>query len=217
MKKRIHIGLAILVILSASLACSQFTSGFSQLIYTGKIVYQSDLGGNWSLYSMDVHGGIPARLTNNSSNNVSPTFISATNQIGFVSDIKNGWNLYTIDIFGGNLQTITNNKDTPVDYPNWSPDGKLIAASLAENCTPSVTTCNYDIYVMNTDDTNRKKITNTTASECVPVWTPDGQRIAFASDRDGDGEIYVMNKDGSNVLQLTNNKGYDGSPRWSPD
>jgi len=166
---------------------------------------------------MDVHGGTPIRLTNNSANNVSPAYISVTNQIGFVSDLQNGWNIHTINTFGKNFQTITNNRDTPVDYPSWSPDGKLIAASLAENCTPSVTTCNYDIYVMNADGTNRKKITDTTASEWVPVWAPDGQRIAFASDRDDDGEIYVMDKDGSNVLQLTNNKGYDGSPRWSPD
>ena len=47
-----------------------------------------------------------------------------------------------------------------------------------------------------------------------PDWSPDGRRIAFESDRDGDYEIYVMNSDGSGVTQLTDNDDEDRHPDW---
>lgn len=50
-----------------------------------------------------------------------------------------------------------------------------------------------------------------------PAWSPDGSRIAFYSERDGNGEIYVMDADGSNVTRLTNTLADEGYPWWSPD
>ena len=50
-----------------------------------------------------------------------------------------------------------------------------------------------------------------------PVWSPDGKRIAFTSNRDGNYEIYVMNADGSGPKNLTNHKGWDNFATWSPD
>ena len=49
------------------------------------------------------------------------------------------------------------------------------------------------------------------------MWSPDGSKIAFVSDRDGNDEIYVMNADGSNQTRLTNNTVTDISPVWSPE
>jgi len=217
--RKIYPSLLNLLLLLPILACSQFLRIFSGPPITGKIVYQSNQDGNFDLYSIDLQGGIPIRLTDNSANDVSPTFISSTNKIGFVSDRSSSWNLYVMDISGTNVVAITNNKDIALDYPTWSPDGKLIGASLVENCKPPATNCYYDIYVMKADGTDLKNLTNTPSpkSEWVPAWSPDGQRITFASDRDGDSEVYIMNNDGSNLVQLTKNNGYDGNPQWSPD
>lgn len=50
-----------------------------------------------------------------------------------------------------------------------------------------------------------------------PAWSPDGTRIAFVSDSDGDDEIYLVTPDGGSVEQLTNNQVIDTDPAFSPD
>lgn len=50
-----------------------------------------------------------------------------------------------------------------------------------------------------------------------PVWSPDGSRVAFASNRGGTYDLYVMDADGSNLERLTNEPGDELDPAWSPD
>jgi len=61
------------------------------------------------------------------------------------------------------------------------------------------------------------RLTNNNANDLLPIWSPDGSKIVFCSNRDGKNEIYVMDADGSNVKRLTNNLANDAIPRWSPD
>lgn len=203
----------------SSLACSQTIPLLTETGATGMIVYYTDQDGTYEIYAIDPNSGESTRLTNNASNDISPAFIPVADHIGFVSDREPGWNLYAIDKLGDNEETITADGTLVLDYPNWSPDGKFIAVSMAQGCKPPATNCYYDIFTMNADGTGIKQLTDTPqpASEWVPVWSPDGGKIAFASDRDGDSEVYVMNRDGSNLKQLTDNSGYDGNPSWSPD
>jgi len=70
---------------------------------------------------------------------------------------------------------------------------------------------------MNVDGSNVRRLTYNDAIDNKPSWSPDGTKIAFASDRDGNSEIYVMNADGTNQTRLTNNPALDGGPVWSPD
>jgi Tol biopolymer transport system component len=57
-----------------------------------------------------------------------------------------------------------------------------------------------------------------TRREGSPRYSPDGKRIAFASDRSGNVEIWTCDADGGSLAQLTHfDHGQSGSPRWSPD
>ena len=62
---------------------------------------------------------------------------------------------------------------------------------------------NREIYVIELDGTGLTRLTNHPAADPAPAWSPDGTRIAFASNRDGNDEIYLMNADGSNSIRLT--------------
>ena len=58
---------------------------------------------------------------------------------------------------------------------------------------------------MNADGTAQTRLTNNSASDGLPMVSPNGQKIAFTAHRDGNFEIYTMNADGAGQTRLTNN------------
>ena len=66
-------------------------------------------------------------------------------------------------------------------------------------------------------DSSRVNLTQDPAVDTSPAWSPDGTRIAFRSERDGNPEINLMEADGSNPVRLTFDSGNDDELTWSPD
>ena len=81
----------------------------------------------------------------------------------------------------------------------------------------------YDIWVMDADGSNQTNITNTSAADRLPAWSPDGTKIVFASIRSGSWRVWVMDADGSNKTNLTTfgwglfEVSKAQFPSWSPD
>jgi TolB protein len=66
------------------------------------------------------------------------------------------------------------------------------------------------------DGTGLKQLTFNTVTDELPAYSPDGERIAFSTDRDGNYEVYKMRADGSNPTNLTNKPALDYEPTWQP-
>jgi Tol biopolymer transport system component len=79
----------------------------------------------------------------------------------------------------------------------------------------------YEIYTINADGTNQKKLTNNSIDDIEPSWSPDGKKLAFQSRMYGKTEIFVMDTSGGNIVQITTDPvGSDieeDFPSWSPD
>lgn len=74
---------------------------------------------------------------------------------------------------------------------------------------------NGEIFTMNADGTSQTNIKNNAAEDTAPNYSPDGSKIIFTTNRDGNNEIYQKNADGSNPIRLTNNSASDISPVYS--
>ncbi|HEY3220194.1 MAG TPA: DPP IV N-terminal domain-containing protein [Gemmatimonadales bacterium] len=135
--------------------------------------------------------------------------------------------VYTVDVsHGQNLQQVTTSFALD-EWASWSPDTFKIV--FQSDRSLDTLTAHFQIYVMNSDGSNLSQLTfadttrdstgtiKDTSSSYHPVWSPDGARIAFASNREGNSEIYVMEANGANVVNLTDTAATDGQPAWSPD
>ena len=73
---------------------------------------------------------------------------------------------------------------------------------------------NRDIYIIDDNGKNLRRLTDHPASDRLPAWLPDGQHIAFNSDRDKDVHIYTMDLAGKNIKRIMDS---NGRPAVSPD
>ncbi len=95
-----------------------------------------------------------------------------------------------------------------------SKDGTKLVYDSASNPDAN----SFEIYVMNSDGTDAKRLTGNNSQDVYPTWSPDGNRIAFFSNRGGDWSIWTMNQDGGDLNELVRGSNEPASPvAWSPN
>ncbi len=109
--------------------------------------------------------------------------------------------IFTLDV-SGTPRNLTNTPDFEEDFPARSPDGNRIAFVGSPSGTANLP--QRQIFVMNADGSNRVQLTQGAGPHTNPVWSPDGQWIAYLSKAaGGDWQVWVMRADGSEPRQLT--------------
>lgn len=74
-----------------------------------------------------------------------------------------------------------------------------------------------DLYIKDVDGVAVTQLTADPASDVQPAFSPDGSRVAFASDRGGNWDIWITGVDGTAPVQVTTTAGEELHPSWSPD
>jgi len=87
---------------------------------------------------------------------------------------------------------------------------KIIFSSSRHSLTP-------DVYYKDVEGISVTQLTTDPASDVQPAWSPDGRRVAFASDRAGNWDIWLINLDGHQPIQVTHTNAHEVHPTWSPD
>jgi len=123
--------------------------------------------------------------------------------------------IYLIDVNNENdNRNITNSAEDETD-PAWSPNGQKIAF-LSPEISEDGKKYSSSLNVMNTDGTNRQRITGVEAWFGKIAWSPDGKQIVYRSAK-GCGDLYVVDLDSGKFRLLSNLAGHKRSPAWSPD
>ena len=145
--------------------------------------------------------------------------LTAGGAVGALAFVPSDDFLYRIAVMnsdGSNPRSVFSDSHF-VGQPDWSPDGSQIVFSSSVVISGPPEESLSQIFVMSADGQNLIKISQGGFPDDDPAWSPDGNQIAFVSERDGRQQIYLMNTDGSSPQNISNGLSDDWGPAWSPD
>ena len=167
-----------------------------------------DGGGEMSVYVMNSDGANPHRISPALDRAAEPVW-SNDGKI-FFNYLDGGvQGIASINSDGTEFKKITEEFSGYLSgRPAVSPNRKQIAYASFDG--------NYEIYIANSDGTNKRNLTNNPSTDIQPVWAPDGKNIFFVSHRNGGAQIYSENLE-SGTINLITNESVSYDPAISAD
>lgn len=171
---------------------------------------------NGEIYVMNIADKTTKRLTNNQFYEESPSFSNNSKKLLFTKEIlevKDSVKASNGDIY---LLDLNTKKETRLTFKRgfdsgakFSPDDKKIAFYGRDEITG-----NYDIFIMNSDGTDIKNLTNDKLQDFSPVWSPDGNWLAFTRGNSENYDIWIINVQTKELRRLTTQPKRDETPFW---
>ncbi len=147
-----------------------------------------------NIYMADYDGANQMRLTVNRSTDIAPAWSPDADLLAYTS-YRSGYPdiiLQSIRSMRPPTNPARGSLDNHNFLPAWSQDGTKLAFMSNRDG-------NMEIYVVNRDGTNLRRITNNPGADATPTWSPSGTQLAFTSDRTGKPQVYVVNLDGTGL------------------
>ena len=182
------------------------------------------------IFIVNIHGTGLTNLTEtqeteHKGDNLRCDWSPKSNSIAFGSSRDGNEEIYVMNADGSDVVRLTG--DLVADQPDapgpdanpaWSPKGDRIAFESNRH-TPPNTPTNAEIYVMNADGTDQRRLTFSAGQDTKPTWSPLGDRIAFQRRIAGHLQVFTMNPDGSDPKQITETIPpeffFSGFPSWA--
>jgi Tol biopolymer transport system component len=178
----------------------------------GKIAFHSEREGSLQIYVLHVDTGKTERLTTDPYGAFEPSWSPDCQSIVFTSkrDNPNSFEIYTMRSDGSEQTRLFSHQPEDDWAAAWSPTGDTIAYQT--NPMGMLNVC----WVSTGGE--QQGCIEGDYHKAMPAWSPDGSKLLFTSDRDGDWEIFVSSaQEGATPVQLTNNDFADQHPQFSPD
>ncbi len=151
-----------------------------------------------------------------------PSWSPDGTRIAFQSMKEGFTDLYIYDLESANLTRLNHDRYDDND-PSWSPDGRFLAFASdrptgdKEENGDEFVYGNYNIFLFDLENNKTEAVTDNPYKNNQPAFSPDGERIAFVSDRNGIDNLYLYEISSGNEFPLTNIISGAFSPSWSPD
>lgn len=196
-------------------ACGDSPTTQVEPVNTYDLLYESFVSG--MVLVQPLAGGQPFAPLQAVQTGMDPAVSPDGRRIAYAVQIEAGvTRLMIADRLTGLVKPLTAGTDFD-EQPSFSPDGKRIVFVSDRDSGDG----GSDIYVMNIDGTDRRRLTTDplpgTVFDRSPVWSPDGAQIVWSSTAGGPLQVWVMNADGSNKHGIVSGTAFQDDPVWSPD
>ncbi len=181
-----------------------------------RVAFVSGQSGSLDIRVASVEGTeAPRRLTSSEGNEESPRWNADGDQVAYVTDQDGHSDVYVVPVDGGSPTRITSG-DTEEFLGGWSPDGQWLVFSRRGNEELR------GLWLRNPAGVNLFRLTSD--DDLAPVWSPDGDAIAFVRNAEGNRDIYLLLPEDDddwrgavNAEPLITSPEADHSPAWAPD
>ncbi len=182
------------------------------------VIYTALRPAHWDLYSIDNHSESPKRLTSDADLDYNATLSPDGRWLVFTSERRGNPDLFVIDLRDGGPPRLLFKSDAMEDAATISADGEKLALVCTKAGNADICLAPFE-PTKTLDSSEIENLTDHSAGDFNPAFSPDRELIAFSSSRDelDASEIYLMKSDGTEVRRLTDSDGWDGSPVWSQD